>query len=263
MKGELKSWHPGNSSSFYHVIGMDPDITIRNNSFRNGYGLLNSNYMYEATDTDYYTALSEGEFMMGDLAPNFETSSWSIYSEYQFPEFLYGGIPGSFFPLHLNHEGVNYRSHLYLNDQGLHPGCTIPVTMDLQTFEVYEREEPVEIIKLPIPSERQIEVTINSYEKSLVLTPFYNRAPVLCSDYKVDLDQIFSMVNSDYQPFISPKLSTIYNRSINSQPLNGVYDVEKNKYTPNEGFKGFDTFEVLIDDKTGDFQIVTIDVNVY
>jgi hypothetical protein len=39
--------------------------------------------------------------------------------------------------------------------------------------------------------------------------------------------------------------------------------VGKNKYTPDLGFKGKDMFKILIDDKTGDTQVVTIDVDVY
>jgi hypothetical protein len=207
-------------------------------------------------DMDYY---ADFEFNFGYLDDDL-MQSYNLLTDH-FPKSMYI-YAGENLPLNLSekNEGVPL---LYLDQNGQHPGCTKPISINPETVQVVEREEPVEIIKYPIPDESHLNVNVSSGEADIILTPYEYRAPVLCSDYKVNMDQIFSLQNSETRPFISPRLHSAYERTLFEQPENGTYDVVQNTYTPDLGFEGKDMFKILIDDNTGDTQIVTIDVDVY
>lgn len=207
-------------------------------------------------DIDYYADFELNfSYLDDDLL-----QSYNLLTDH-FPKSMYI-YAGETLPLNLS-ERNEAIPLLYLDQNGQHPGCTQPISINPLTVEVLERDEPVEILKYPIPDESDLNVTVTSGEADVIITPYEYRAPVLCSEYKVNIDQIFSLQNSDTRPSISPRLDAVYERTLVEQPANGTYDVGKNKYTPDLGFKGKDMFKILIDDKTGDTQIVTIDVDVY
>lgn len=215
-------------------------------------------YKYETRNNKNYYADSELNF--GYLDDDLD-NLYSLDGSY-FPEVPYA--PGEIFPLLLRaSDNFDSNTIIYLDENGQHPGCTKPVDIVTETAELLVREKPVEIIKFPIPDESDLNVTVTSGEADVIITPYEYRAPVLCSEYKVNIDQIFSLQNSDTRPSISPRLDAVYERTLVEQPANGTYDVVQNTYTPDLGFEGKDMFKILIDDKTGDTQVVTIDVDVY
>ena len=220
------------------------------------YGTNNHPVMYKykaVDDEDYY---ADSKFNFGYIDDDLD-NAYSLHGAY-FPKSI-SVVPGEIFPLQLRAGNTN----IYLDENGQHPGCTKPIEIVLETAELLVREKPVDIIKYPMPDESHLNVTVTSGEADVIITPYEYRAPVLCSDYKVNMDQIFSLENSEGRPSISPRLDAVYERTLVEQPENGTYDVVKNTYTPDLGFKGKDMFKILIDDKTGDTQIVTIDVDVY
>ena len=216
-----------------------------NNPVMNKYNVLH--------DEDYY---ADVHFNFGYLDEDL-SDKYSLSYVY-FPHSPHN-VPGEIFSLLLRRS----NTVIYLDENGQHPGCTKPVDVVTETAELLVREMPVDIIKYPIPDESDLNVTVTSGEADVIITPYEYRAPVLCSEYKVNIDQIFSLQNSETRPSISPRLDAVYERTLVEQPANGTYDVGKNKYTPDLGFEGKDMFKILIDDKTGDTQVVTIDVDVY
>jgi hypothetical protein len=265
--GTYKVWNVYDGSDFASIvnsysfwsgeIAKEAFFTDNSSGITKTYNGISGPELYKVEwDLDYY---ADVEFNFGYLDDDLMQSYSIFYNHFPKSMYLY---PGDLFPLNLS-ERNEAVPLLMLNQNGQHPGCTKPISINPETVQVVEREEPVEIIKYPIPDESHLNVTVSSGEADIILTPYEYRAPVLCSNYKVNMDQIFSLQNSETRPFISPRLHSAYERTLFEQPENGTYDVVQNTYTPDLGFEGKDMFKILIDDNTGDTQIVTIDVDVY
>lgn len=173
---------------------------------------------------------------------------------------IYGGTwsDGSERPV----AGLRYREEsnwaqsvtLELANDGEHPGCTTPESYSPPTLALTRGVEEASVER-PDTHAYLINESVLTESGSLIISraPYQNRAPLLCSQYRVSLDQVLVMRHSTtmLSSSTSPRLHDIYTRTLIGEPANGRYDPDTNRYYPNIDFVGEDSFIVRLDDRTG------------
>jgi hypothetical protein len=165
--------------------------------------------------------------------------------------------------LSLQYPSTQKRLSVDLDTQYRHPGCTTDRVYDAPTFPVLRQPENASLQITQRPAVFTTSALQTSGPLRVSVRPYHYRAPVLCSQYKISLDQRISVARaSDSQrTSVQPVLHPHYIRQQISAPTNGSYNAASNVYSPRPGFSGTDTFKVRINDKTGE-QDVTIEVRV-
>jgi hypothetical protein len=180
----------------------------------------------------------------------------ALWVEYAGLNSYFGTSNGSLF---LGHPDSSWGLSLDLDGDMHHPGCTSPRSYVPPTLPVTTSTEAVSLVRTTAPASPRLEGTTTiSGALNVSVTPFQYRAPVLCSNYKISLDQNLTMSRSSNssRSEISPVLHSIYSRQQIVAPVNGSYDALTNKYSPNPGFVGTDTFRIRISDRTGQQEVL-------
>jgi hypothetical protein len=186
------------------------------------------------------------------------------YATYQTDYENYSGTSGSTLSsLGLSDQNTGSSVNFELDESFRHPGCTIDKPYVAPTIPVTSVSETATVERSNAPA--LLNTTVSSVSGNLIISikPYQNRAPVLCSQYKISLDQTITVrrATDASRTSVQPVLHRIYTRQQLQAPANGTYNALSNTYQPNPGFSGTDTFKIRINDKTGD-QDVTIVVRV-
>lgn len=169
----------------------------------------------------------------------------------------------TFSVLNLQYPTSQKRLSLDLDKEHRHPGCTADRSYDAPSFPVISQNEDASLQKTPLPAVLTTSVFQASGPLRITNRPYHYRAPVLCSQYKISLDQRINVTRaSDSQSkSVQPVLHPNYSRQIITTPAHGTYNAASNVYSPRPGFVGTDVFKIRINDSTGE-QDVTIEVRV-
>ncbi len=239
----------------------------------------NVNQMYALSDVARPTPACELAMGSGRLAVSSDCARYdSFYAQQSGSGVLARNVPAATSvlsvtdPRNQNSQGMGSSSlnlalpgtaqtlSLALNDQQRHPGCTTDRTVQATPVPVISAQETSVVVTTQRPA--QSEMIGQSWGGALEVTlvPYHYRAPVLCSQYKVSLDQqlVVSRSTSSQPSAVAPVLHPVYSRQLVTAPENGVYDAEKNIYRPFAGFVGSDSFRLLISDKTGQQEVQVV-----
>jgi hypothetical protein len=150
-----------------------------------------------------------------------------------------------------------------LDAQFRHPGCTIDKPYEAPRFSIASMVESAGLSKTATPAVFSEDASTVSGSLTVQVTPYQYRAPILCSDYKISLDQTITVrrATEASRSSVKPVLHWIYLRETLEAPADRTYDATSNSYMPNPGFVGSDTFKIRINDRSGE-QDVTIVVKV-
>lgn len=155
--------------------------------------------------------------------------------------------------------------YLDLDANFRHPGCTTDIQYTAPTITPASYAEATAVKTVLAPALLNAPaVNLTSGALTITNTPYQSRAPVLCSQYKISLDQTIIVgraAQTGNLPTVAPVLHSKYLRTLVSSPSGGSYDATSNLYSPNRGFVGTDTFKIRIDDGSGE-QDVTVVVKV-
>jgi hypothetical protein len=249
----------GNKGSLYQLPPLNAGSSTCN-LYWQLYGLFNYGADCNKFESYYGFVASSSEFLVREL-PLLST----FYLQYV--NGIYDGLRidgGNVNSLRMNYEtsGAN-GIDLDLNSEFMHPGCTVAKpSYTPPTISISSNIETASVEKVSAPALLTAPaVTTTSGALTVTVTPFQLRAPVLCSQYKISLDQTLTMSRSTTatKRTVSPVLHSYYSRQQLTAPVSGTYDALTNKYSPNVGFTGMDTFKIQIDDTTGK-QDVTVNV---
>lgn len=193
-----------------------------------------------------------------------ESSPWSV-------DYASAGTAGYSEKSNLSMKDADNRNlYVDLDDSGQHPGCTEPISKNIPTIKISSLNEVASLNKLSIPVVADLDVVVSPGTGTSSYTAYQYRAPVLCSLYKVSLDQqlyIAHRTSDSASQTTYPMFSSVYDISVVDAPLHGTLtpspNVPRITYKPDVGFIGSDTFNLLVDDKSGGTQIVKINVMVY
>lgn len=144
--------------------------------------------------------------------------------------------------------------YLDLNTADDHPGCTNPTSQNAVSTPVVKTIETASVQKTALPGTQNFTVTVASAQATATVAPAYLRAPILCSDYKISLDQEFVIryrATAATSSSVTPVTYSVYTLSLTRAPLHGTYDATLNRYTPDVGFVGEDSFQLTFNDGTG------------
>lgn len=149
------------------------------------------------------------------------------------------------------------RSWMEFDNAYRHPGCTTDKSYTFASAPMLATSEINSIQKVGIPATRELQAQVQSGAVQVRIQPYQFRAPLLCSDYKINLDHILTVPPSTLQQSteIKPLLHDHYIKTILTAPAQGVYDAQRNVYSPKPGFVGNDSFRVLVDDSTGQQEV--------
>ena len=166
--------------------------------------------------------------------------------------------------LSLQYPATQKSLSLDLDTQHRHPGCTTDRAFESPPIPVLSQAENASLQITQRPAVFTTSAFHTSGPLRVSVRPYHYRAPVLCSQYKISLDQRISVTRAtdSQRTSVQPVLHPHYGRQQITPPANGNYDATSNVYSPRPGFSGTDTFKVRINDKTGD-QDVTIEVRVF
>jgi hypothetical protein len=144
-----------------------------------------------------------------------------------------------------------------------HPGCTTDRPYISSPQPVLSQTENVRLQATARPALRSAPVSQIAGRLQVTVTPYFYRAPILCSQYKVSLDQRLTVSRSNEfnRTSVRPVLHPNYKRQQVSAPAYGSYDAANNLYSPQPNFSGIDRFIIRINDDTGE-QDVTVEVRV-
>ena len=156
--------------------------------------------------------------------------------------------------LYLRQPNSDKGVSLDLNPDYHHPGCTTPRTYTAPATPVLSSPEVTHVRSTELPAVMNAGFNQQGGALRVKVTPYQYRAPVLCSQYKVSLDQRLTLPRAtDSQPTSAqPILHSAYNRQVLAAPTNGSYDAATNTYRPRTGFTGTDTLRLRISDGTGE-----------
>lgn len=150
------------------------------------------------------------------------------------------------------YDDYNRYVTLELNEDGLHPGCIL-AQEPLQTYEAFTAHQNTTLIKETTPTFSTMNVEVNSQESNVTITPMVYRAPLLCSDYKVSVDQRLVTYGTTA---VSARLHQSYTLTLITPPVHGVFDVDTKTYQADIDFVGEDELKVMIDDGTGTQEVI-------
>ncbi|NVK30140.1 MAG: hypothetical protein HWE20_03990, partial [Gammaproteobacteria bacterium] len=218
----------------------------------------------DCTKFQHYYGYKDNTLRMRDLLPEVY-ANWDpsyFFNVERNPDY---GVEGSltFEP----HDQSTKTGQLYLivDDQWHHPGCSVDIPYTPPQQPLLWRDEQVSVHREAIPNQANISVQVNRGVANVVLSPYQYRAPILCSDYKISLDQELTLYgNTAQSPTLRDARAVLhanYAATLDQGPANGQFDLETFRYTPNPGFVGTDRVKLLLDDTTGT-QLVTLDFTV-
>jgi hypothetical protein len=222
---------------------------------RNGWvssGLID--YSIDCNNAFGYFLFTNQGLNFGKLNSRHDSGLWSLL--YTTPQSKWSKSNS----LWIGKSGDYSGSELELDVKGQHEGCTLPVAKNLPQVPVATLNETVNLERFLAPPTSDLALTKKNGVGAVNVYPYFDRAPILCSVFKVNLDQTH-VIKAGTK--ITPQLNAKYQRTLHAPPSNGTYDPVANTYTPNSNFAGNDSFKITIDDKTGGTQVVTIDVTVF
>ena len=159
----------------------------------------------------------------------------------------------------------SWGASLDLDANFRHPGCTTDMEYTAPTITPASYVETTAVITVQTPALLNAPVVnATAGPLTITVTPYQSRAPILCSQYKISLDQTIIVGRASQignLPTVSPVLHSRYSRQLILAPSNGSYDSTNNLYSPNRDFNGTDTFKIRINDGSGT-QDVTVVVKV-
>lgn len=160
--------------------------------------------------------------------------------------------------LSLRHPSSDKGVSLDLNADYHHPGCTTTRAYSAPATPVLSSTESTRVENTELPAVRNAVANQQGGMLRVMLTPYQYRAPVLCSQYKVNLDQRLTMqrATENRPTAVQPILHGVYTRQVLTAPTNGSYDATTNTYRPRSGFSGTDSLRLRINDSTGEQDVL-------